>query len=112
MLEISTKSPAGDRPAVNAMTAAAGAKNAIGVHIHDAAASPGDSSLEALPWFSGQAFQYGVDVFMPAADPPNGTITIKNFPRGDMSKPQVINVPNWKSSTHFMSVVFNDFPQD
>jgi hypothetical protein len=111
VLEISTMSPAGDQPAVNVISAAAGAAMAIGIHIHDAAASPGDSSLSALPYFSSQAFQYGVDVFMPAADPPDGVITIRNVPRGDMTKPQVLNVPNWPSSRHHSSVSFSDFPQ-
>lgn len=112
VLEISTKSAGMDQPVVNAITAAAGAANSIGIHIHDAAASPGNSSLAALPYFSSQSFQYGVDVFMPAADPPTGVITLRNLPRGDMSKPQVLNLPNWKSSAHFVSVVFSDSPQD
>ena len=86
------------------MTSAAGAALAIGIHLHDAAASPGNSTLAALPYFSGQAFQYGVDVFMPAADPPAGAITVRNLPRGDMAKPQVFNVPNWRSSQHHISI--------
>lgn len=111
VLEISTKSPSrGDQAAVNAMTSAAGAALAIGIHFHDAAASPGNSTLGALPYFSSQAFQYGVDVFMPATDPPDGVITVRNFPRGDMNKPQVLNVPNWPSSKHHISMLFSDFP--
>jgi len=112
VLEISTKAASGDQPAVNAMTSAAGAAMSIGLHVHDAAASPGNSSLAALPYFSTQAFQYGVDVFMPAAEPPTGVITIRNLPRGDAAKPQVLNVPNWQSSKHFISLAFSDFPLD
>ena len=112
VLEVSTKAPSGDQPAVNAMTSAAGAALGIGIHIHDDAASPGRSTLGALPYFSMQAFQYGVDVFMPAAEPPDGTITVRNLPRGDMSKPQVLNLPNWQSSKHFISISFSDFPLD
>ena len=111
VLEVSTKAASGDQAVVNAMTSAAGAALAIGIHLHDAAASPGNSTLAALPYFSGQAFQYGVDVFMPAADPPAGVITIRNLPRGDMAKPQVFNVPNWRSSQHHISISFSDFPQ-
>jgi len=110
VIEVSTKSPSGDQPVVNAMTRAAGEALSIGIQIHDDAASPRESSLDALPYFSSQAFQYGVDVFMPAADPPNGTITLRNLPRGDMAKPQVINVPNWQSSKHHISISFSDFP--
>jgi pimeloyl-ACP methyl ester carboxylesterase len=112
VLEIATTSPSGgDRPAVNAMMLpGVGAAMAIGIHIHDAAASPGDSTLNPLPYFSGQPFQYGVDVFMPAANPPDGTITLRNVPRGDTNAPQVLNVPNWASSQHHVSVMFSDFP--
>ena len=39
----------------------------IGIHIHDDAATPGESTLAALPYFSEQPFQSGVDVFMPAS---------------------------------------------
>jgi pimeloyl-ACP methyl ester carboxylesterase len=112
VLEIGTKSPGSDQPAINVMTAAAGARNAIGIHIHDAASSPGNSSLDPLPYFSSQSFQYGVDVFMPASDPPTGVITLRNLPRGDMAKPQVLNIPNWRSSAHAISVTFSDAPQD
>ena len=111
VLEITTKAQGMDQPAINAMTSAAGAAMGIGIHIHDDAATPGMSTKAALPYFSMQAFQYGVDVFMPAADPATGVITIRNLPRGDMSKPQVLNVPNWASSKHFISIAFSDFPQ-
>jgi len=67
--------------------------------------------LMPLPWFSMQAFQAGVDIFMPAANPTDGTITFRNLPRGDATQPQLLNVPNWPSSTHAVSVVFSDFPQ-
>jgi pimeloyl-ACP methyl ester carboxylesterase len=112
VLEVSTPSPSGDQPAVNALTSAAAAAMGIALHIHDAAASPGDSTLDALPYFSSQPFQYGVDIFMPATEPPNGVITLRNLPRGDAAKPQVLNVPNWQSSNHIMSIAFSDFPRD
>lgn len=51
-------------------------------------------------------------LFMPASDTPNGTIALKNLPRGDTSKPQSLNVPNWASTNHTVMVVFSDYPQD
>ena len=84
----------------------------IGIHVHDAAASPGDSTLNLLPFFPTQAFQTGVDVFMPAAEPPDGTVSFVNAPRGDTSRRQAINIPNWRSSTDRITVTFNDFVQD
>ena len=84
----------------------------IGIHIHDDVATPGVTSLEPLPYFSEQPFQSGVDVFMPASPDGTGTITITNIPRGDTSTAQTLNVPNWPSSTHAISVVFTDYPVD
>ena len=40
---------------------------AIGIHVHDDAATPGATTLVPLPYFSEQPFQSGVDVFMPAS---------------------------------------------
>ena len=115
VLDIETRSGAGDQAAVNAINPAVLALSRvppIAIHIHDAAASPGNSTVEGLPWFIEQPFQTGVDVFMPAATPPNGTITITNLPRGDAAKPQLLNVPNWASSQHTIMVMFSDYPQD
>jgi hypothetical protein len=111
-LTIQTRSPgAGDQPAVNVLSNIS-ANNNLGIHVHDAAATPGQSTLGLLPFFPSQPFQTGVDVFMPASSPPDGTITFTNAPRGDASRVQVINTPNWPSSTNKMLVVFNDYVQD
>jgi hypothetical protein len=83
----------------------------IGVHIHDDAATPKESSLVALPYFSSQAFQSGIDFFMPASEEADGTITITNIPRGDTDKPQTLRIPNWRSSAHAVTVQFADFAQ-
>jgi hypothetical protein len=87
----------------------------IGLHLHDDAATPGETTLAALPYFSQQPFQSGADVFIPAsaaAGEPDGTVTITNVPRGDTARPQTLNVPNWPSSRHSISVVFTDYPVD
>ncbi len=70
------------------------------------------STLAPLPYFATQPFQSGVDVFMPAAADASGTITIRNIPRGDTSRPQTLNVPNWPSDLNSISVVFTDYPVD
>lgn len=116
VLEISTTSASGgEQAAVNAIVMGVGRDGGfapIGIHIHDDAATPKESSLTLLPWFSTQPFQTGVDVFMPASDPPDGTISITNMPRGDLAKPQKLNVPNWRSNGHVISLMFTDYPQD
>jgi pimeloyl-ACP methyl ester carboxylesterase len=112
VLEISTRGPGIDEPPVNAVTEFMG-NGTIGLHIHDDAATPGETTLAALPYFSQQPFQSGADVFIPAsAGEPEGTVTITNIPRGDTARPQTLNVPNWPSSQHSISVVFTDHPVD
>jgi pimeloyl-ACP methyl ester carboxylesterase len=95
--------------AVDALATFVG-NSAIGIHVHDDLATPGATTLLPLPYFSEQPFQSGVDVFLPAAPGGSGTIRIESVPRGDTSRPQVLNVPNWPSSTHAISVVFTDYP--
>jgi pimeloyl-ACP methyl ester carboxylesterase len=111
LLEISTQRSAGDVAVVNAIVGFVG-NGAIGLHIHDDKATPGRTTRAPLPYFSSQPFQNGIDVFIPAAEPPDGTITVRNIPRGETSKPQVLNVPNWSSAGHAISVVFTDYPVD
>ena len=81
---------------------------AIGLHLHDGAESPGESTFTPLPYFSEQPFQGGVDVFMPASPDADGTIRVTVVPRGDRARPQTVNVANWPSSGHSISVVFAD----
>jgi pimeloyl-ACP methyl ester carboxylesterase len=120
VLAIKTESEAGDQSEENVVTMDNVSKTTnvmgrsvgepIALYIHDDAATPGQTTLKKLPYFPDQFFQTGIDVFMPAADPANGTITITNQPRGDAEKPQTINVPNWSSTSHVITVVFSDFP--
>jgi pimeloyl-ACP methyl ester carboxylesterase len=111
VLEISTRSDSGDEDPVDAIVDFV-ENGAIGLHIHDDEATPGETTLAALPYFSEQPFQSGIDVFMPATDEPDGTITVTNIPRGDTDRPQTLNVPNWPSAGHAISVVFTDHPVD
>jgi len=111
-LSIATESPGqGDEPPVDVLQNVTG-NGEIGIHVHDAA--PGDqvSSLDIIPFFDAQPFQTGVDVFMPATEPPDGTISIENAPRGDASHTQVLNIPNWASDGHATTSYFNDYIQD
>lgn len=81
----------------------------IGIHAHDDAATPGATTLAPLSYFNDQAFQAGVDIYLPATTPPNGSISLVSYPRGDLQRPQTITVPNWASSQHAISVTFNDW---
>ena len=65
-----------------------------------------------IPTFFTISFMTGVDIYMPAADPPNGTISLVLTPRGGSGKTQVVNFLNWASLNHSVSVPFNDYLQD
>lgn len=112
VLEVGTTSPRRtDQPAVNVLTPAMG-NGDIGIHIHDTAENPGETTGGLIEWFDEQPFQTGIDVFMPAAEQPDGTVTLTSTPRGDSGRQQIIAVPNWPSDNHRVTVIFNDFVQD
>ncbi len=74
--------------------------------------SDGASSVEPpIAYFHSLAFITGVDLFIPAADPPDNRIRLTLMDRGGNGLMQVINVPNWSSTSHRISVQFNDFVQ-
>jgi len=69
-------------------------------------AAPIPYFFSAIPFFIS-----GADLYMPASDPPDGTISLVLTPRGGGGKTQVINIPNWASSKDRTAVQFNDFLQ-
>jgi len=120
-LWVTTKSPAWDNdpvnptpPTLNILSnpgVAARAGFRLGIHAHDVGADK-VSTLAPNPWFLTQPFQTAVDIWMPATEPPDGTITFTNEPRGDTTLPQTINIPNWASAGHRVLVQFNTYFQD
>jgi pimeloyl-ACP methyl ester carboxylesterase len=88
------------------------AKNLIGLFIYDKDADGVSDLSQPVPLYHAITFMSGVDLYMPAAEPPDGTISIVVTPRWGSGKTQVINVPNWASSEHAMSVIVNDYVQD
>jgi hypothetical protein len=56
-------------------------------------------------------FLAAVDFYIPAANPPDDRVRIVLIPRGGDGKIQVMNVPNWPSSTNSVTILFDDFLQ-
>lgn len=57
-------------------------------------------------------FISGLDVYMPATEPPDGVITLAHQQRRT-SHPQVLHTPNWASEAgHGMTVTFREWVQD
>ncbi|WP_150304672.1 alpha/beta fold hydrolase [Pseudomonas saliphila] len=74
----------------------------------DQQSAPGtpDPTLGAIPFIS------SVDLYLPAASPPDNIIAIELTPRGGEGATQLINVPNWPSSeVRSISVQFRDYLQ-
>lgn len=62
--------------------------------------------------FAALTFFTGIDLYIPGAYPPDGTVRLTLIPRGGNGLMQVINIPNWASSeVRRISVQFNDFIQ-
>jgi hypothetical protein len=61
---------------------------------------------------SDQLFVTAVDIYMPAAIPPDGTITVVSDPRNSDTVINEINIPNWASSEHRVTLIFNDWLQE
>lgn len=88
------------------------AKNLIGLFVYDKDADGVSDLTQPIPLYHAITFMSGIDFYMPAADPPDGTISLVVTPRWGGGKTQVINLPNWASSEHSMSVIVNDYVQD
>ena len=110
-LEVGEESESGDAEPKNVLSEATG-ESRIAIYLHDDAATPGESTLQLLPWFPQQPFQTGIDIYLPSSDEPDGTITLTNTPRGDADNLQRLYVANWASTDHTISALFSDFPRD
>jgi hypothetical protein len=128
-LWVSTRSPAWDDDPVNptppplnilSQPNIAPRTYKLGIHVSDAGPDLNDptkgpdkiSTLKLIPWFATQAFQTGVDIWMPATDPPDGTITLVNEPGKFPSFAQTMNIPNWASEGHRVLVMPNAYFQN
>ncbi|MEM4977605.1 MAG: hypothetical protein QXZ58_01025 [Candidatus Nezhaarchaeales archaeon] len=87
----------------------------VGIWIYDKDCDKKSDLTKPISIYYVQPFQSGVDLFIPAADPPNSTITLVLKPRFEAGKVQVISIPNWASLTktvmHRIIVHFNEWTQ-
>jgi hypothetical protein len=86
-------------------------KAITGLFVYDKNADGVSNLTGPIPYLHTQAFLSGVDFYMPAAYYPNGTISLVLTPH-DGGKKQAVNLPNWASSEHAISVRFNDYTQE
>lgn len=87
-------------------------KLVIAIFVNDNGADAKTDLTAPIPYFYSAVsfFISGADLYVPAANPPSGTIPLVLTPRGGGGT-QVINVPNWVCEEDRISVQFNDFIQ-
>jgi pimeloyl-ACP methyl ester carboxylesterase len=109
-LDITTSTPNGVESAGNIINSetAPFAASTIAVITFDIGV---DQTTDTSDLFPLGPFLSGVDAYMPATDPPSGTITFTHEQRREGT--QVISTPNWSSEAgHGMTVTFRDWVQD
>lgn len=85
------------------------AKMVISVWLFDMNSDKVSNITQPLLPFHRLTFQTGLDLYIPATDPPTGTIRVTLISRGSGGIMQVINVPDWASSKHRVTIHFNDY---
>jgi pimeloyl-ACP methyl ester carboxylesterase len=92
---------------INAATAPI-TKRAIGVFAFDVGSDGVSDVSQPIPVVFGLPFLTGVDLFMPAASPPTGKVSVALRSRG-AGPVRTVNFPNFPSSTDSVSVGLWDF---
>jgi hypothetical protein len=84
-------------------------KRVIGIFAYDRFVDGGTDLSAPIPAFFSQTFITGMDVFVPAAPAHHGVVTVVTRPRDGGGDIDMINVPNWPSSDHRITINVNDF---
>jgi pimeloyl-ACP methyl ester carboxylesterase len=83
-------------------------KRVIGMFAFDTGSDGVSNVSVPHPVFFSLPFLSGVDLFLPAAAPPTGTLSVALRSRG-AGATRVVNVPNFPSSTDTVTVNLNDY---
>ncbi|HEX6682732.1 MAG TPA: alpha/beta fold hydrolase [Candidatus Limnocylindrales bacterium] len=82
-------------------------KRVIGIFAYDRNVDRTTDLSAPIPAFFAQTFITGMDVYIPAAPAHHGIASVVALPRtGGID---VVNVPNWPSTTNRITIQFNDF---
>jgi pimeloyl-ACP methyl ester carboxylesterase len=93
---------------INPVTAPYTENFVLGIITFDAGTDGVTDTSQQVPL---ETFLSVVDVFYPAAEPPDGTVTFDLHTRGEPRR-QVLRTPNWASTGHGISVNFRNWTQD
>jgi pimeloyl-ACP methyl ester carboxylesterase len=84
-------------------------KRVIGIFLYDRGVDRVTDLTAPIPAFFALPFITGIDVYLPAGGRHPGRISVVVRQRGG-TRPDVLNVPNWPSSDHRVSLQFDDHP--
>jgi pimeloyl-ACP methyl ester carboxylesterase len=87
------------------------AKRVIGMFAFDQGLDGVTDLSQPIPALFALPFISGGDLHLPATMPPDGTVRIEQVQRAGTGEPEVVNVPNWPSSTDHISVNLRDWSQ-
>lgn len=86
-------------------------KRAIALFVFDEEGDGATDLAAPMPAFAPLPFITGMDVFVPASDPPDDTIRVVSTPRGGRGRTVALDIPSWPSSTDRVSLQFSDHLQ-
>jgi pimeloyl-ACP methyl ester carboxylesterase len=84
-------------------------KRVIGIFAYDVGLDGVTDLTAPVPAFFSQPFITGIDVSMPAAPGGPGRVSLVARQRGGGGHVDVLNIPNWPSTTDSISLQFNDY---
>jgi hypothetical protein len=84
-------------------------KRVIAIFTYDAGLDGRTDLTAPIPFFFAQPFITGLDVWAPAAPGGAGRVSLVSRQRGGNGHRDVLNVPNWPSTTDTISVQINDY---
>ncbi|MGP4028682.1 alpha/beta fold hydrolase [Actinomadura sp. 3N407] len=93
---------------LNATTAPRG-KGAIGLFAYDWKSDRNTDTSVSVGLFPALPFMSGVDIFMPAADPPAGSVVLETRQRAGDGRTARMVVPDWPSDVNTVTVFFDDY---
>lgn len=81
------------------------------MYFHDQGSDQQSDLSQPIPYFHNLPFITGNDLFIPSSEQADDSVRITLISRGENGTMQVLNVPNWPSTSHRITILFNDFVQ-
>jgi hypothetical protein len=84
-------------------------KRAIALFAYDWKSDRSTDTSTSIGLFPVLPFMSGVDIYLPAENPPTGSVTLETRQRGGNGGTAPLVVPDWPSDTNTVTVFFDDY---